>query len=133
MANLVVDTNVLVRLLARDDSEQWLIAARSLRQSGWHLLTTVILETEWVMQSRFGMFAPDWARLVNGLASLPNVSLEEPARLQRALDLLSAGLDFADALHVAALADGEEFVTFDRRLQQLASRHIKHASVSLAI
>ncbi|HEX5123195.1 MAG TPA: PIN domain-containing protein, partial [Rhodanobacteraceae bacterium] len=52
---IAIDTNVLVRLLVVDASEQC-DAARALVESQRVLvLRTVLLETEWVLRSRFGL------------------------------------------------------------------------------
>lgn len=47
-----IDTNILVRLVARDEPEQLRIAAEIVEAGGVLVLPTVLLETEWVLRSR---------------------------------------------------------------------------------
>ena len=53
---------------------------------------------------------------------LPTVRVESPARVAHALAWFDQGMDFADALHLAACADGGEFATFDRTLVTAARK-----------
>ena len=48
------------------------------------------------------------------------MSVEDGPAVAEALDLLDAGMDFADALHVASGRDAAEFATFDKRLKKRA-------------
>ena len=64
-------------------------------------------------------------RIVNALrafAGLPRITLEDPARAATALNWFGSGMDFADALHLAATDHCEAFVSFDRPLVRLAQR-----------
>jgi predicted nucleic-acid-binding protein len=49
---IALDTNVVVRLLIRDDPAQADLAAQLVRGNQVLLTTTVLLETEWVLRSR---------------------------------------------------------------------------------
>ncbi len=97
-----VDTNVVVRYLTKIMGQKSR-RARELIDSGPSLLlTTVVLESEWVFRSVY-RFEP--RRVIDQLvafASLPTVVLEAPATVHRAFVLAGSGLDFADALHLAA-------------------------------
>jgi predicted nucleic acid-binding protein len=44
---------------------------------------------------------------------LPNVQTARPGVIAQALDLAGQGLDFADALHLAASQECNQFSTFD--------------------
>ena len=59
---------------------------------------------------------------LRSLAGLPGVTLEDAALVARAMDWAVGGMDFADALHLAAAARCEVFLTFDKRLARLAVR-----------
>ena len=117
-----VDTNVVVRYLTNDHGSDS-ARARELIDSGpTLLLTTVVLESEWVLRSVY-RFEP--RRVIDQLvafAGLPTVVLEAPATVHRAFVLAGSGLDFADALHLAAASKGEAFYTFDRALIRRASK-----------
>ncbi|HYE27577.1 MAG TPA: hypothetical protein VEA61_05010 [Allosphingosinicella sp.] len=54
-------------------------------------------------------------------AGLPEVTLEDPRLAALALDRAGQGLDFADALHLAAARDCTAFLSFDRRLAKAAT------------
>lgn len=110
-----IDTNVVVRFLTNDDKRQAKAARAAIKAGDIFITTTVLLESEWVLRSGYG-FAPE--RIVTGLrglAGLPGITIEEPARLAQALDWMADGLDFADALHLAGCHSCEHFLSFDRK------------------
>jgi len=127
-----IDTNILVRVLAKDDSKQWQVSAEILRTSNVVILSTVLLETEWVLRKSIGMTSRQIAGLFRSLLALDTIVFRERERVVSALDAFEAGLDFADAFHVSSLDIGETFVTFDRDLVKLARQHIDHVSIELA-
>jgi predicted nucleic-acid-binding protein len=114
-----VDTNVVVRLLAADDPKQAKIA-REVFDAGVFLSTTVVLETEWVLRDAYDFPREAIAESLRRAAGLPGVVVEEPERVAQALDWMEAGMDFADALHVAGARGCSAFVSFDRRLARIA-------------
>lgn len=110
-----VDTNILVRFLTADDPKQARAARRVIEAGDIFIGTTVILETEWVLRAGYG-FTPDViAEGLRGLGGLVGISIEEPAEIAQALDWMSAGMDFADALHLARSGHCSAFVTFDKK------------------
>ena len=113
---LAIDTNIVVRLLTGDHPDQS-ARARTLIESHRVLApTTVVLESEWVLRGAYGLARDDVIPALRAFAGLPNVTLEEPERVAAALDWAEGGMDFADAMHLAAAAGCEAFVTFDRRM-----------------
>src|SRR3990172_4044397 len=56
------------------------------------------------------------------LCGLPNVALPIPHRMMTALQWYSDGMDFADALHLAASQGCRTFYTFDQKLVSKADR-----------
>jgi predicted nucleic-acid-binding protein len=115
-----VDTNVVVRFLTADDPRQARAARRVFVAGEVYLGTTVILETEWVLRLGYGFTARQIAEGLLKLGGLPGVVIEEPARTAQALDWMAAGLDFADALHLARSSHCNTFVSFDRTLAKRA-------------
>ena len=119
---VAVDTNVVVRLLTEDDPKQ-AKRARSLFERETILVpTTVLLEAEWVLRRLYGL---DVIRIVDALSALialPNVRCEHLGAVTAALDWTRAGLDFADALHLAGSGTAECFVTFDAKLVKRAKQ-----------
>jgi len=55
------------------------------------------------------------------MAGLPGITVEEPLQLVRVLDWLEAGMDFADALHLARSSHCSAFVTFDQKFAKRAN------------
>jgi predicted nucleic acid-binding protein len=77
-------------------------------------------EAEWVLRSVYG-FPP--ARLVGALSAfvgLARVKLEQTALVAKALDWMSRGMDFADALHLASAEHCEAFASFDQSFAKVA-------------
>ena len=119
---VAVDTNVVVRLLTEDDPVQ-AKRARSLFERETILVpTTVLLEAEWVLRRLYRL---DVIRIIDALTALialPNVRCEHLGTVTGALDWTRAGLDFADALHLAGGRAAEHLVTFDAKLVKRAKR-----------
>ena len=59
---------------------------------------------------------------LRALAGLPGVSVEDGGLVARAMDWAEAGMDFADALHLAAAVGCERFLTFNRRFVRSGKR-----------
>jgi predicted nucleic-acid-binding protein len=119
---LAVDTNVVVRYLARDDARQTAQADELFRSQQILILKTVLLETEWVLRYSYGFDRGLIGAALRGVAGLPNVTIEDAAAVSHALDWFDDGMGFADALHVAGSAGADQFVTFDRKLSTLTRR-----------
>jgi predicted nucleic-acid-binding protein len=51
---IALDTNVIVRLLTRDDEAQYQHAFRAVSSNEVFLAETVLLETEWVLRHAYG-------------------------------------------------------------------------------
>jgi predicted nucleic acid-binding protein len=113
---VVIDTNVLVRFLTRDDAAQARRARALVENEAIFLTLTVALETEWVQRAGYGRSPAEIVEGLRGFAGLPGVTVEAPDRLARALALAKDGMDFADALHLCAAEAGWSFATFDMRL-----------------
>jgi predicted nucleic-acid-binding protein len=125
---IAVDTNVVVRFLVRDDPEQAARAASLIGGASIWISKTVFLETEWVLRRLYRLAPGAIAEALQSFAGLQNVFLEDEPSIATALDWFKAGLDFADALHLASAGDATRFATFDRKLakraQPLASLEI---------
>ena len=113
---IAVDTNVVVRLITADHPDQSPRALALFTQHEIWLPTSVVLETESVLRSSRGFTRAQFVDALGLLAGLPNLRLEHPARIAQALDWHGQGMDFADAIHLAASDECKTFATFDRRL-----------------
>ena len=121
---LAIDTNVIVRYLTGDHVEQSARAKDLIDGDDIFVATTVLLETEWVLRSVYGYSAAQVRRALQAFAGLPRMTLENPSLAARALDMVEAGLDFADALHLATAQanTASAFATFDQALTKRAKR-----------
>src|SRR5688572_17803011 len=113
---LAVDTNVIVRLLTRDNREQVERASGLFEQNDIWIAKTVLMETVWVLESVYGFPMTDIVTSVRQLIALPNVRVEDEIGVTRAFSYYQHGLDFNDALDLASSGVAEEFITFDIRL-----------------
>ncbi len=120
--NVAVDTDILVRLLVADDVGQAERARSLFETSGIFVPITVALECWWILEAVYRVPARKAAEAFRHLLGLPHVIFEHEERILFALDAALAGLDFADALHLAATPEGKGFATFDRRLARRAGR-----------
>lgn len=128
------DTNLLVRILTRDDQGQVAIIERLLEESEtsgerFFVPVTVTLELEWVLRSVYRRSRPDVVRALNALLDNASLVLEHHQEVEVALDTIvgsSSRVDFADALHVA-IAWGAKHVpllTFDEGCARLESAEL---------
>jgi len=117
-----VDTNVLVRYLVADDPRQFRQARRVMESGRAFIAKSVLLETVWVLRRLLAQGSPQVLAILDGLATAAEVELEDRAAVLRAIEGFRAGMDFADALHVASKGTAPQFVTFDRRLAASARK-----------
>ena len=110
---IAIDTNVLVRLLTRDDELQFKQASTLFTENKIFLPETVILETEWVLRFAYKLPKTTIFEALRKTLGLPNVQTARPGVIVQALHLAGQGLDFADALHLAASQECGQFATFD--------------------
>ena len=125
---LAIDTNVIVRYLVNDDPKQAAIARKLIDGRAVWVSRTVLLESEWVLRSGYDLEATKVTAALRDFLALPTVTVETPSIVRQALDAAALGMDFADALHLAACQDGMVFASFDRRLVARA-RKLKYAQV----
>jgi predicted nucleic-acid-binding protein len=117
---IAADTNIIVRLLTGDEPRQTEKARRLFETETVLLARTVLLEAEWVLRRLYRLDHGAVIRALDALISLPNVRCEDEPVVRQALTWSREGLDFADALHLAASRTAERFVTFDRALIKAA-------------
>ena len=132
MKRIVVDTNILVRLFARDDGTQWTIAQRLVAENICVILPTVMMETEWVLRSKFRFSREHIVQLFQDLIDSDGIDFPQRHMIVAAVDAFGSGMDFADALHVAGLDEGLSFATFDKDLVRLAKQQFSQLSIELA-
>ncbi|MFT4256555.1 MAG: type II toxin-antitoxin system VapC family toxin [Pseudoxanthomonas sp.] len=119
MKPAAVDANVLVRLATGDSADEYQAAIDSLAARVWRVFPTVILETEWVLRSRYQFTPARFAEFVEWMDASGRVAFSDADTVRAAVSYHRAGLDFADALHLAQ-AGGDAFLTFDKALRRRA-------------
>ena len=119
---VAVDTNILIRLLTRDDPDQAAKAMDLFQNHCCFIPKTVILETEWVLRFSYRFKRKDIGIALRKLMGMPVVVTEDQDAVVRALDWFIAGMDFADALHLASSRGVSAFATFDRALADKAGQ-----------
>jgi len=123
-----LDTNVLVRYLIADDKDMAEKALRLLknaqsRHTSYLVTTLVLLETLWVLRSRYGLERGEICEAVSRLENLSGIRLENPELIRNFLAQAREGnLELADLLIAldAHACGAETVVTFDRKAARSA-------------
>lgn len=115
-----LDTNILVRLIARDDPGQLHRAQALLSERVCFIPDTVLLETAWVLRSSYGASRAQILAELQTVLGLPNVRVSDFERLRLVFDWYGAGIEIADAFHLASSQHADEFATFDARFVRRA-------------
>jgi len=113
-----LDTNVIVRVVTADDPDQLATALEVMKLGDLWLCKTVLLETEWVLRYSYKLSRQTIHDTFLRLLGYRNLTVEAPEQVRLALDWFRGGMDFADALHLAASTEADRFVTFDRELAE---------------
>src|ERR1700687_1527830 len=119
---LAVDTNVLVRLVARDDAEQVRSAEEFVAKGAWvsHL---VLAETLWVLDSVFELSREQITTAVEMLLNHRDLTIQDAAVVASALAHFRNRpvVDFSDCLllEIAGKAGHLPVATFDRNFAKL--------------
>jgi predicted nucleic-acid-binding protein len=125
---LGVDTNVLVRYLTRDDQPQYVKARHLIDREvakGEPVMVSllVLLETEWVLRSRYELAKADIVATFSALLDTADLTFEDEPSVEAAVYAWKDSLaDFADCLIVARniRLGCRATATFDSRALKLA-------------
>lgn len=119
---MALDTNLLARLLLKDDAAQHARVKALLGTSQvFTAPVTVFLELVWVLEAH-DIDRSDIVRGMHLLLGLPNFTPPEAPTVRQALSAYMQGLDFADALHLALSRSDQGLVTFDKSFARKASK-----------
>jgi predicted nucleic acid-binding protein len=117
-----VDTSVLARFVLADDAAQHRRAVAALEaDEDLFIPVTVLLELAWVLGARNATRAEITSAL-RKIIALPRAHAQQPEAVRRALDWMDAGLEFADAFHLALRERTDKFLSFDANLSRRAAR-----------
>ena len=120
---LAIDTNILVRLVVRDDSDQVEAAEQFVRKGAWisHL---VLAETLWVLDSVYERSRSQIATAVDMLLNHQDLTLQDAEVVALALRhyCSRSAVEFSDCLvlEIARKAGHLPVGTFDRNFAKLA-------------
>jgi predicted nucleic-acid-binding protein len=99
-----LDTNVLVRFLARDDEDQFDRARKLIRREAQtdepvRISLLVLLETEWVLRSRYKLTKSEILDAFSALLSAVDLSFEDEPSIEETLFVWKdSSAQFADCL-----------------------------------
>jgi predicted nucleic-acid-binding protein len=117
-----VDTNVLVRLVTRDDPRQVKAAETFVSRGAW-VSHMVLVESMWVLTSVYDRGPSEIATAVEMLLSHRQLALQDPdvvvAALAHYLEKPAIGFSDCLVLEVARKAGHQPLGTFDRNLSTL--------------
>ncbi|MGI9025415.1 MAG: type II toxin-antitoxin system VapC family toxin [Burkholderiaceae bacterium] len=114
---VVVDTNILIRAVVRDDPAQSRVAAKVLTDAELIAVALPCLcEFVWVLRKVYGFPSSDAATAIRALLAAANVEMNRPAA-EAGLSVLESGGDFADGViaYEGNWLGGETFVSFDKQ------------------
>ena len=101
---LGLDSNVLIRYLVRDDPVQFEKAQRLIAREAHGgrpplVSQLVLLETEWVLRSRYGLGKGEILAALNALLDAGDLCIEDESSVERAVYVWQRSTaDFADCL-----------------------------------
>jgi len=116
------DTNILVRLITRDDARQAASAEAFIEKGAW-VSVLALAETTWVLTALYGREPTGVATAVEMLLNHRHLTLQDSDAVSAALDLFRSrpALGFSDCLmlHLARKAGHMPLGTFDRALGKI--------------
>jgi predicted nucleic-acid-binding protein len=117
-----IDTNVLVRLIARDDTAQATSAESFIEKGAW-VSVLALAEATWVLATVYELGVKELVRAIEMLLNHRDLVLQEPEAVAGALELFRAkpALGFSDCLilQLARKAGHLPLGTFDRNLAKV--------------
>lgn len=117
-----VDTNLLVRLIARDEPRQTASAEVFIENGAW-VSVLALAEAMWVLSSVYELGPKDQAKAIEMLLNHRDLVLQDAETVSAALALFRArpALGFSDCLmlHLARKAGHLPLGTFDRNLAKV--------------
>ena len=123
---IALDTNAIVRVLIEDDETQAqivrsIIAAAEQGGIKILILSEVIIETIWVLESAYQCVRDEIASMIENLLSAPAFFLPDSIVIRNAINQYKNSGDFADLLIVgqAKKHQAARLISFDKKLQKL--------------
>lgn len=118
-----VDTNTLVRIIARDDAKQVAAAEAFIKRGAW-VSHIVLVETIWVLGAVYDRTASELALAVEMLLDHESLTIENPEVIASTLTVFRSNptIGFSDCLIVesARKAGHLPLGTFDKKLSKIS-------------
>ena len=121
------DTNILLRLIERDDAKQAAAAEAAIAEGPLWVSPLVLLEMVWVLETGYQRSKREIMKVLEVLITNGDLVLEAPNVVSAALALWAKGTaGFADylILEYAAAAGHAPLLTFDKRLAKAPGTRI---------
>lgn len=117
---IAIDTNVVVRLILEDNPAQIDAIRRLMERDPLFVSLTVLVETGWVLESRYKFIRAVVADALDDLISLERIAVPRYAAVRWAIGRYREGADLADVIHLVAASKSDGFATLDQRLARQA-------------
>jgi predicted nucleic-acid-binding protein len=130
---IAIDTNVLARYYVDDPTDAEAVRQRRIATTFFEskeavfVSLNVVLEFAWLVQAYYRFSKEEMLAVIDHLMGISHVTIERWSVLDEAIRLAHAGLDFADALHLASAGHCERFVTFDNKGFAKKVAKLKHS------
>ncbi len=115
---IAVATNIVLRLILDDEPRQIDAIRRLMQRERLFISLTVLLETGWVLESRYRMPRPQVVASLDAVTALDGVTVSRPSLARWAIERYRAGGDWADMIHIVSAAKTRGFATLDRAVQR---------------
>ena len=118
---VIADTNIIIRLLVRDDESQFKAVSDLFRNAEEIIIpTTVYCEVAWVLSASYRIRKVKLLETLRKLLASKKISVRED-EIEAGLSMMEEGGDFADGVIAAEgdLLGGTEFVSFDQQAVKL--------------
>jgi predicted nucleic-acid-binding protein len=118
---IIADTNLLVRIVMKDDTEQWRVAKQAVEAASVVAVTLPALcELVWVLRRTYNMPYDRIVEAIEVLVEGTNVEIN-PSAVDAGLQNMRSGGDFADGVIAfeGQWIGGEVFTSFDKKAVRL--------------
>ncbi|MGI6776239.1 MAG: PIN domain-containing protein [Patescibacteria group bacterium] len=126
MAKYIVDTNVFLRFLLKDNEEYFKKARRYFLRAKKHqitliLLPVVVLEINYVLKGVYSLSRQESAKILSSLLKSPLLMVKERKTLIKAVDSYEKiNIDLADVyLSAAAQEENAKVLSFDKDFEKI--------------
>ena len=128
---IALDTNALVRMLIEDDEKQakmvqQVVALAEKNSVQIIILSEVLIETVWVLESVYRCTRGDISQFLELLISTSTFTFPDSAVIRNAANHYKKGGDFADLLIVSQAKkwQAKKFFSFDKNLQKIFPHYV---------